>query len=172
MTAVDALVDFLAGDERVKKFCNEPLSPEYSYASLSAMLLDAIFSIGVRYGQVKKLVAQHAASHKYDPWRLGAADPYPLPRLITEGRAGTAKQFAEKLKNHCLTSTRAGILKAEAVLLAAELLVRHGIVDLASWRASNAAGLSAVEKEFRAITGQGSGVSWDYLCCLQETRIE
>jgi hypothetical protein len=174
MKAIETLINVLANDERVKLLCEDPLPPEYSYASLSTMLLDAIFSIGVRYGQVKAVVARHAASQQYDPWHFGAADPYPLPKLISEGRAGTPEQFAEKLRNRGRTSTRSGILKAEAVLLAAEVLVQHRIVDAASWRSANDVSLGLVEWDFRAVRGQKSGVSWDYLSMLagDENRVK
>jgi len=62
--------------------------------------------------------------------------------------------------------THSGILKAEAVILAAETLVRHGIVDLSSWRSADEATLKAAERDFRAIKGQGTGVSWKYLSML------
>jgi hypothetical protein len=163
---LDALVDFLSKDDRVRSLCQEPLPPEYSYTSLSTMLLDAIFSIGVHYGQVKAVVARHAECQQYDRWEFGKADPYPLPNLILEGREATADQFAKKLGNRCRTSTRSGILKAEAVILAAESLVRHGIVDLSSWRSADEAILKAAERDFRAIKGQGKGVSWKYLSML------
>jgi hypothetical protein len=166
MNKLDALVNFLSKDDRVRTLCQEPLPPEYSYASLSTMLLDAIFSIGVHYGQVKAVVARHAECQQYDPWHFGEADPYPLPDLILEGREGTAEQFAEKLGNRGRTSTRSGILKAEAVILAAETLVRHGIVDLSSWCSADEAILKAAERDFRAIKGQGTGVSWKYLSML------
>jgi len=130
------------------------------------MLLDAIFSIGVHYGQVKALVARHAKCQQYDPWHFGETDPYPLSNLILEGREGTAERFAEKLGNRCRTSTRSGILKAEAAILAAEMLVRHGILDLSSWRSADEAALKAAERDFRAIKGQGTGVSWKYLSML------
>lgn len=81
---------------------------------------------------MKAVIARHAKCQQYDPRHLGKADPYPLPNLIQEGREGTAEQFAEKLGNRCRTSPRSGILKAEPVILAAEALVRHGIVDLPS----------------------------------------
>jgi hypothetical protein len=41
---LDAVVDFLSKDDRVRTLCQEPLPSEYHYASLSTMLLDAIFS--------------------------------------------------------------------------------------------------------------------------------
>jgi len=166
MNKSDALVDFLSKDDRVRIQCKEPLPPEYSYASLSTMLLDAIFSIGVHYGQVTAVVARHAKSQQYDRWESGETDPYPLPKLILEGRQGTPEQFAEKLGNRGRTSTRSGILKAEAVLLAAEALVRHGIVDLQSWRSADEKILNNAERDFRAIKGQGTGVTWKYLSML------
>jgi hypothetical protein len=138
----------------------------YSYASLSAMLLDAIFSIGVRYGQVKAVIARHSKCQQYDPWHFGEADPYPLPALIAEGQKGTPEQFAQKLGNRGRTSTRSGILKAEAVILAAEALVKNGVLDLLSWRSADKAILKAAERDFRAVKGQATGVSWKYLSML------
>jgi len=108
MNKVDALVDFLSKDDRVRSLCRKPLPPEYSYASLSTMLLDAIFSIGVHYGQVTAVVARHAKCQLYNPWDFGDADPYPLPNLILEGTEGTAEQLAEKLGNRCRTSPTQG----------------------------------------------------------------
>jgi len=163
---LDALVDFLSKDDRVRALCQEPLPPEYSYASLSTMLLDAIFSIGVRYEQVKAVVARHEKRHQYDSRHFGEADPYPLPKLIREGREGTFEQFAEKLGNRGRTSTHSGILKAEAVILAAEALVQHGIVDLPSWCSSDETSRKAAERDFLHIKGQGTGVSWDYFLML------
>jgi hypothetical protein len=170
----EALIKFLSNDEKVKVFCNEPLPAEYSYASLSTMLLDAIFSIGVRYGQVRKVVAEHARSQQYDSLASGVADPYPLAKLIAEGRTNTFEQFAHRLGNRGRTSTRSGTLKAQAVVLAAEALVQHGIVDLASWHSADDATLLATENEFRKIKGQKSGVSWDYLSMLagDESRVK
>jgi hypothetical protein len=77
MDKLDALIDFLSKDNRVRTLFQKPLPPEYSYASLSTMLLDAIFSIGVRYGQVKAVVARHAKSRQYDPGQFGEADLTP-----------------------------------------------------------------------------------------------
>ena len=163
---LDSLVDFLSKDDRVRILCQEPLPPEYSYASLSTMVLDAIFSIGVRYGQVKAVIERHAKHQKYDPLDFGKPDPYPLPKLILEGKEGTPQQFAEKLGNLGRTSTRSGILKAEAVILAAQALVRHGIIDLPSWRSADEATLKAAERDFRSVKGQRTGVSWNYLSML------
>jgi hypothetical protein len=166
MNKLNILIDFLAKDDRARILCKEPLPPEYSYASLSTMLLDAIFSIGVRYRQVEALVRRHAKCQKYDPRRFGETDPYPLPNLIREGRAGTPEEFAGKLGNRGRTSTRSGILKAEALLLAAEAFVRRGIVDLPSWLATDETIRKAAERDFRGIRGQRSGVSWDYFLML------
>jgi hypothetical protein len=163
---LDALVDFLSKDDRVRTLCKQPLPPEYNYASLSTMVMDAIFSISVNYGQVKAVVARHARFHGYDAWHQDAVDPYPLPELIREGRAILIEDFAGKLGNRCRTSTRNGILKAEAVLLVAEVLIKHGIVDRQSWRTADATTLKAAERDFRAIKGQGTGVSWRYLSML------
>src|SRR5262245_2926109 len=93
MNDLDTLVDFLSKDDRVRIQCHDPLPPEYSYASLSTMVLDAIFSIGVRYEQVKAVVTRHANWQQYDPWHSGEADPYPLSKLILEGRECTVEQF-------------------------------------------------------------------------------
>jgi hypothetical protein len=57
-------------------------------------------------------------------------------------------------------------LKAKAVMLAAETLVRHGIIDLPSWRSAEKPILEAAARDFRAINGQGTGVSWTYLYML------
>lgn len=166
MRDLDKLVDRLSEDERVRTLCQQPLPREFNYTSLSAALLDAIFSIGVHYAQVTALISRHKGLRGYDPWYVGSADPYPLPDLIREGRKGTPMQFAEELGNNCRTSTRSGILKAEAVILAAEALVKHAVVDMLTWRSASEAARAGAERDFRRVRGQSTGISWKYFCML------
>jgi hypothetical protein len=75
MNRLDTLVGCLAKDDQVRTQCQKPLPPEYDYASLSTMLLDAIFSIGIHYGQVKALVAR--------PMMRRGAGLYPGQQVVT-----------------------------------------------------------------------------------------
>lgn len=68
--------------------------------------------------------------------------------------------------NRQRTSTQSGILKAEAVLLVAQVLATAGIQrpeDLANAAPER---LAALRARWTAITGQGSGLSWDYFLML------
>lgn len=81
------------------------------------------------------------------------------------GRGGL-EAFAEIVANRQRTSSRGGILKAEAVRLAADVLIDAGIsvpTDIASATPEQ---LMDVRRRWTGIRGQGSGLSWQYFLML------
>jgi len=81
---------------------------------------------------------------------------------------GGVEAFAETVGNHQRTSTRAGVLKAQAVLDAANLLV--GLNTTSTSLLREASDLREVEAGWRALPGQRSGISWHYLLMLVGTQ--
>lgn len=78
--------------------------------------------MGVRYGGVENIVTRYRA---YRTGEGGVAESDDAGALLSVYAAiGGVEAFAETVGNHQRTSTRAGVLKAQAVLDAANLLVR------------------------------------------------
>lgn len=144
------------------------LDEAYRYASLPLCVVDAVFSIGVRYGSTKKVVSNLC---DYTGWTCfaitrenrGAGEPG-TPDLAamfdTHGVEGMADMI---FKNRQRTSSRSGILKAEAVLLWCRALTEAGIdtfTDLDQDRREYA------EAMILGLPGQSSGIGFDYFMML------
>lgn len=131
------------------------------WSSLSYCVLDAVWSISSRYDDVVvPLVHRVAAANNDEGPVTDAADPSPdrLPLPLLLSRYPTADDL-RAVANGQRTSTRNGILKAEAVLQYARVLVEHGVTDLPA-----AVGLmadlerwEAVDRALAQIPGDGSG---------------
>ena len=137
---------------------------EYGYPDLPLCVLDAVWSIGVRYGGVQNVVARYRA------WD-GAAQTVSGFVSAIEG-VGVEAFAADVVQNRQRTSATGGILKAEAVLRWARVLHRHGIETLAE--VSSYGSNAPLERDLRRIPGQRSGISLRYfaMLCGDETLIK
>ncbi|MBI4935937.1 MAG: hypothetical protein HY828_18805 [Actinobacteria bacterium] len=136
-------------------------TPDGYPGSLALCILDSIWSIGVNYDRhVIPVLSRYRG--------IGSAagrDPdfdTPADLALTIERCGGPDLFAEAVGSRHRTSSRNGILKAEAVDAAARLLCSQGIltaIDLADREA-------AVKPDWLRIRGQSSGVSWKYFLML------
>jgi hypothetical protein len=90
---------------------------------------------------------------------------YPVSEFIASLGSNTPQQMAELIyDNRQRTSTRSGILKADAVFQFVHVLQRFGINTYADFAAMpDAAG---VEAAVRRIPGQTSGICYDYFRML------
>lgn len=145
------------------------LGDEYFYSALPLCLVDAIFSIGVKYEGTRNVVARYAKHARIAPYRSREGDARIdserisdlVRRIETVGGPDVAASslFGSRQR----TSSRNGVLKSEAVYQAALMMQRRGVENLTDFRDQDDGEL---EREFRAIRGQGSGISWSYLCML------
>ncbi|WP_395144557.1 hypothetical protein [Armatimonas sp.] len=156
--------------ETVATFCQEHLNlgsivrlgDEYAYPHLPLCFLDAVWSIGVRYQGVQGVVK------RYEKW-AGLGQP---------SSVHTTAEFLEKLSSYSAeqasvtifanrqrTSTRGGILKAEAVVRFARVLDELGIQTFEDLVQQDDK-LPLVETKIRQIPGQTSGLSWRYFLML------
>ena len=143
-----------------------PTTPRGYPDSLALCLIDAIWSMGVRYGGVENIVTRYRA---YRTGEGGVAESDDAGALLSVYAAiGGVEAFAETVGNHQRTSTRAGVLKAQAVLDAANLLV--GLNTTSTSLLREASDLREVEAGWRALPGQRSGISWHYLLMLVGTQ--
>lgn len=149
------------------------LSDSYFYYSLPLCVIDAVFSIGVRYSSVKNTVANYVDYFGLEMYRSREVSGYPssskqntLKRLIYEIDQLSVEQFTARVfKNKQRTSSRSGILKTEAVYQFASVLLRNKVntFDDVKHLYLNT---KKIEKDIKKIPGQKSGISYDYFLML------
>lgn len=164
--------DFVAYCEKELDLCNQLKTKtdpnETFYKSLPLCIIDAVFSIGVKYKSVMK-----AEENFISYFNLNIDREYPL-----KNKEYTVGQFIEDMdkfssfdeaaskgfKNKQRTSSRNGILKAEACYRVAKVFENHDINTLEDFR--NYANKPALDKFILEVRGQGSGIMLKYLYML------
>ncbi len=145
------------------------LSEGYFYNNLPLCIIDSIYSIGVRYTSTRNTVLRYC--QHYGIRRIRETSEFPsellqhkVSDLIQNIKQVSPDIFAKEiLKNKQRTSTRNGILKAEAVLLWAELMDKFEIQTLQDFNTKYSL---ILEQELKKIPGQSSGISLAYLRML------
>lgn len=147
------------------------LPREYFYQSLPLCVLDAVFSIGIRYTQVENLVnryCRHFGLRVYrdhgTPYPI-AQEQEPVSKFISRVESLGSQAFAQTvLENRTRTSAVNGILKADAALRFAHVLRQFAVEcfqDVASVMKDD-----SFARAIKAIPGQGSGLSLSYFQML------
>lgn len=148
---------------------NTQAAEEYGYSSLPLCVIDAVFSIGVRYVSTENTVKRFVA-HFDAPPDLSIREFIKLHHQKPTEPECIEFMAREVYKNSQRTSTKNGILKAEAVLRAAEVLLKHHVDYLPEMKTvfKNA----QFEADFKKIPGQTSGISLSYLYMLTGAETE
>lgn len=130
---------------------------DYGYPNLPLCVIDAVFSIGVRYKIVQNVIEGYRQHY--------APENQTIPKLIEAydlyGMEGMAKNVYGSTHR---TSTKNGILKSEAVLRFATALANHKAHT--NNDALNLIGNNDFENTIRCIPGQSSGISLSYFYML------
>ena len=132
---------------------------------LALCVLDAIWSMGVRYTAVKRVISRYREHRR----SLGADPDFDslTDLLATIDQAGSPEGFADLVGNRQRTATRSGVLKADAVGTAARMLTGQAINHPPDLQVAIRTGRAEpVEEIWRAVPGQQSGISWRYLLML------
>ena len=139
------------------------------WTSLTYCVLDAVWSIGARYDSVVVPLVGRVAAARGDsepsvvPERLGKSDPFPLDELLATYPDPDA---LVAITNRQRTSTRGGILKADAALRYAGVLRDHGVTQRADVSAL-AGDVERSDQVDRALARvPGDGVRRGYLWML------
>ena len=143
---------------------------EFRYASLPLCILDAIFSINARWEAVRAAVRRYADHYALPlthesgtlPLREDQATAHDLIQQITS--LGPDRFASEVMHNRARTSSRGGILKAQAALDFAQVLNDHGIQTLQDM--SEHLVDIGLESDLRRVHGQASGISTRYFYML------
>ena len=144
------------------------LADEYRYASLPLCVVDAVFSIGVRYTSMQKVVSnlcEYAGWTRFFASREArGAGEYGIGDLNSMFDKFGAEGMAESVfQNRQRTSSRSGILKAEAVLLYCRTLIKAGINDFPDLDVERREYAEAI---ILGLPGQSSGIAFDYFMML------
>lgn len=164
--------------ESLVEYCREHLElehvtdrEEYSYQSLSLCVIDAVFSIGVKYEGTRNVV-QRYCNHFNLPMLRQELDGFP-PRHEQESITSFVNRMEELgieffttnvFRNKQRTSSRSGILKTEAVLRFARALKETGVDHFQD--VESAITERSLEERVRSIPGQRSGISLQYFFML------
>lgn len=144
-----------------------PLEAAYEYASLPLCVIDAVFSLGARYESTERTVQDWCKRYG---WRVARGEGREEHRVtdflnILQAYENRWDDIARDVfANRQRTSTRSGILKAEAVYRFSKVLQHFGIETFAD---SLRLGLrDDVRQAIKSIPGQGSGLSFHYFLIL------
>jgi len=142
-----------------------------TYSSLPLCVVDAIFSISIKYTTTQNVVQRFSNYLNIDKFRKYGSDfkktneQYSINKFIYFYEKNDIDFITNNVyKNKCRTSTVNGILKSKAVLEFAKVLQKYEVnyfQDLA--KITNNANF---EKEIKSIKGQGSGISLSYFYML------
>ena len=144
------------------------LSQSYYYSSLPLCVIDTVFSIGVKYASTQNVVKNYCNYYglrEYNTWGGDKGDTHSISQIVENiTYLGVEKSADIVFKNHQRTSTRSGILKADAVLRFAKVLQKYGVETFDD---IGQKGLpSEAENEILKIPGQKSGLSLRYFYML------
>lgn len=160
---------FVSHCESVLDLENATLSDAYYYSSLPLCIIDSAFSIGVRYTSTSNVVKRYCNNYNLSMFRnksLGYPDrelQHTTSQLIKNIEMNGVECFAKDiLKNLQRTSSKSGILKAEAVYNWAKVFERHEIDTFQDITKVS----RQVENEVMSIKGQKSGLSLTYFRML------
>lgn len=156
--------------DHIEEIGLEPVgvSQEYRYASLPLCVIDAVFSIGVKYTSTQAAVARFSDKTGWPRFATlrenRGAGTHSLSDLLALYDGLTSEAAAQVLfGNRQRTSTTSGILKAGAVRLFAEALFQCEIDTFADITADR---LELAEAIILGLPGQGSGIAFDYFRML------
>lgn len=156
--------------EQVLPLENASLSEEYHYQSLPLCVIDAVFSIGVRYAGTRRVVSRYCEFTKQQRIRPGDTLPPVSDQESISNFCDRPEQTDPALMatqvygSRQRTSSKNGILKADAVARFAQCLRAQGIEFIQD--VSRVAHSAQFEAEIRDIPGQRSGISLQYFWML------
>ncbi|WP_078315520.1 hypothetical protein [Mycobacterium sp. D16Q16] len=133
---------------------------------LALCVVDSVQSTGVTYSSVGKVLDRYRTYRREqggEPATDGTAE-----LLATFDELDGPDTWARRIGTRNRTSTRGGILKAEAIRDAARVLGAEGLETTAALRAAAAdeVRLEQVQKTWSAVKGQRSGITWRYVLML------
>lgn len=148
----------------------DKLPEEYFYASLTLCVIDAVWSMTVRYQTTRNVVARYCRKYGVVAFRPDRRMPSKesqdsMDALCNSlGQMSPDESASEVFGNHQRTSPKSGILKSEAVHRFATVLLRHNIQYLQD--AALVLQIPSIERDILQIPGQKSCTCFEYFMML------
>lgn len=150
--------------EKFVNYCKNNLDltqkPPQGYQSVPLSALDAVFSIGIRYTTVCNIIERFCNKIELD-WRTSKVT---TSEVIAKIETVEMNTLTTEYLSANRTSSKNGILKAEAYRQALYVLKANKIESCSD--VVQEANDNTFESAFKAIPGQGSGVSLKYFYML------
>lgn len=148
----------------------DPRLRERRWVSLNLCIADAVWSIGAHYDNVVvPLVRNVATQFGVEQPTIPMSEPIGIDPLPLGKLSELSVDELTRLTNHQRTSTRGGVLKADAVLRHVDVFLKHDVSTLADaiTLMGDEKRFDAVNAELRRIPGEGAhGVRRGYLWML------
>lgn len=145
-------------------FDNLQSDENYGYSSLVLCIIDAIFSIGVTYTSTRNTVQRFM---EYFDTQTNLS----VRGFVQLYQEHSIEFMADNVfQNKQRTSTRNGILKAEAILRVAEVLLKYDVNHIED--INSVVNQAEFETDFKAVRGQSSGISLRYFYMLAGVKDE
>ena len=148
---------------------NSKLSDSYFYNSLPLCVIDSIYSIGVRYESVKKVISNFCDCTQIKKYRCSRDsfpnhnEQYSVIDFLEKFKTCSPEYMAEYVfKNKQRTSTKNGILKSQAVIEFLNILAEHDIKTFQDLHDSD----NSFDNKILKIKGQKSEISLGYFYML------
>lgn len=165
MTDLDKLVAHIR--TKLTDLNAAPTDAAYEYASVPLCVIDAVFSIGVRYESTERTVTEFCERYHWQRDGRGGVKEHTVSEFLRllEPYENRWEGMADHMfRNRQRTSTRSGILKAEATFKFAKALQQFGIEMFADVLQSGLK--NELRQAIKTIPGQSSGLSYAYFLIL------
>jgi hypothetical protein len=165
MTDIDKLVAHIRST--LTDLNAPPTDAAYEYASVPLCVVDAVFSIGVRYESTVRTVTEFCARYHWQRDGRGREKEHTIGEFLNILRQyeNRWEEMADHVfRNRQRTSARSGILKAEATYRFAKILQQFGVGTFADVLKSGLR--NDLRQAIKAIRGQSSGLSYAYFLIL------
>lgn len=141
------------------------LTPEYDYGCVPLCVIDSVFSMGIRYANVIKIVDRVCKTMNITKaYEKEKQSPIATSWFLEQISERTPDDLAEELFSRHRTSPKNGILKAEAVVRFMRVLKEFGVEHLND--VNKVVDSVAFERTILAIPGQTSGICLKYFLML------
>lgn len=144
------------------------LGSEYYYTSLPLCVIDAVFSLGIRYDTIQGIVRRYSQRFNLCLFRsndVSTINQENLESFLSHyDELGLEAMTSNVFVNKNRTSSKNGILKSEAALRFAKVLHSYGVNAFED--IEGVINNSELERDIQQIPGQASGISLKYFWML------
>lgn len=144
------------------------LGDEFYYENLTFCLIDAVFSMGIRYKIVQNAIIRYKNYIADKGFNFNEHKISDFKKIVDSFSCEDKKYLlvSENILTKNRTSPKNGILKTEACYRIAEILVKYHIETKEQFNSMPENIMESVNEEIKNVRGQSSGIMLEYLYML------